>query len=410
MCLGQVGQGGAPASLPGLSGTNYWYDYRQAHGKLFRLQGGSSNVNVNLADLIEINNGGLRDELAGSVFLFQNDKTSGDINFTGGGIADIRPTTAQGGATVDPGFAAICTLNPHASTRFALLVAAWNRAADTGATAAQVARLLPTLPATGSRDGRIAKFSGNTLQWAIDTVGATAAQIARLLPTLPATGSRDDKILKFDGDDLGWEDDTGGGGTTEAVYAQFPITALQNIAILTAATPSRLLIGAASKSLDTSGEIGRTAATGLINLGAGSFRITAFMIVDGKNLGGNGRTTFEIGMYESDGTLIENRQPATGYERNILNPLNRSAHMAQFVITNTEAKSISMRAKTFQVDDNGTSVHQTQTGSYIYVEKLGGPRGERGLPGSGGGGAETLYGAGTPAAALGEEDLSLIHI
>ena len=92
MSFGIEGQGSAPASLPGLSGTTYWYDYRQAHGKLFRVQGGSANFNAVLADLIEINNGGFRDALAGSVFLFQNDKSAGNINFTGGGIADIRPT------------------------------------------------------------------------------------------------------------------------------------------------------------------------------------------------------------------------------------------------------------------------------------------------------------------------------
>ncbi|MCY4059687.1 MAG: hypothetical protein OXG44_17005, partial [Gammaproteobacteria bacterium] len=34
----------------------------------------------------------------------------------------------------------------------------------------------------------------------------------RLLPTLPAAGSRDDKIPKFDGDTLKWEPDAGGGG------------------------------------------------------------------------------------------------------------------------------------------------------------------------------------------------------
>ena len=186
MSFGIEGEGTAPASLPGLSGTTYWYDYRSAHGKLFRVQGGSSSFNAVLADLIEINNGGFRDELAGSVFLFQNDKSGGSINFTGGGIADIRPTTAQGGATVTPGFAAICTLNPHATTRFALLVAAWNRAADTGATAAQIARLLPTLPASGSRDNKIPKFDGDVLGWE-DEASSRSVATPRQVATLPAS-------------------------------------------------------------------------------------------------------------------------------------------------------------------------------------------------------------------------------
>ena len=161
MSFGIEGEGTAPASLPGLSGTTYWYDYRSAHGKLFRVQGGSSSFIVNLADLIEINNGGFRDELAGSVFLFQNDKPGGIIDFTGGGIADIRPTITQGGARVTQGFAAICTLNPHSTNRFALLVAAWNRA-DTDD------RLLPTFPATGSRNGKILKFNEDALRWIDD--------------------------------------------------------------------------------------------------------------------------------------------------------------------------------------------------------------------------------------------------
>ena len=161
MSFGIEGAGGAPASLPALVGTKYWYDYRSAHGKLFRVQGGSGTFIINLADLIEINNGNYRDALAGSVFLVQNNKPGGIIDFEGGGIADIRPTLTQGGARVTQGFAAICTLNPHATNRFALLVAAWNRA-DTDD------RLLPTFPATGSRDGKILKFVDDAPRWLDD--------------------------------------------------------------------------------------------------------------------------------------------------------------------------------------------------------------------------------------------------
>ena len=37
--------------------------------------------------------------------------------------------------------------------------------------------------------------------------GLTAEQEALLLPTFPATGSRDNKVPKFSGDTLGWEED-----------------------------------------------------------------------------------------------------------------------------------------------------------------------------------------------------------
>ena len=40
-----------------------------------------------------------------------------------------------------------------------------------------------------------------------ESAGITAAQIARLLPTLPSSGSRDGKIPKFNGDDLEWQGD-----------------------------------------------------------------------------------------------------------------------------------------------------------------------------------------------------------
>ena len=68
-----------------------------------------------------------------------------------------------------------------------------------------LARLLPTFPAEDNRDGKIAKFNGNTLTWEVVTgAGISAAQIARLLPTLPATGSRGGKIAKFNEDALEW--------------------------------------------------------------------------------------------------------------------------------------------------------------------------------------------------------------
>ena len=46
----------------------------------------------------------------------------------------------------------------------------------------------------------------------------TAVQQARLLPTLPASGSRDNRIPKFNGDTLGWETDLGGVQITQTAY------------------------------------------------------------------------------------------------------------------------------------------------------------------------------------------------
>ena len=72
---------------------------------------------------------------------------------------------------------------------------------------AQLARLLPQVPAEGSRDNKVPIFDGNTLGWEVLTAsGLTTDQLARLLPALPALGSRDDKIVRFNGDVLGWED------------------------------------------------------------------------------------------------------------------------------------------------------------------------------------------------------------
>ena len=45
----------------------------------------------------------------------------------------------------------------------------------------------------------------NWIELSNGTATFSAAQLARLLPTLPAEGSRDDKIPKFNGDTLGWE-------------------------------------------------------------------------------------------------------------------------------------------------------------------------------------------------------------
>ena len=56
---------------------------------------------------------------------------------------------------------------------------------------------LPTFPAEGSRDNKAAIFDGDNLTWEVlMSGGLTAGQLARLLPALPAPGSRNDKIPK----------------------------------------------------------------------------------------------------------------------------------------------------------------------------------------------------------------------
>ena len=106
---------------------------------------------------------------------------------------------------------------------------------------ADVDRLLPAFPTAGSRDNKVAKFDGDTLQWEVDASGSGGEDnvqadwnetdtaddafirnkpTALLLPTLPTSGSRDNKVLKFNSDTLGWEaDDTGGAGDITSVTA-----------------------------------------------------------------------------------------------------------------------------------------------------------------------------------------------
>ena len=69
-----------------------------------------------------------------------------------------------------------------------------------------MARLLPTLPAEGSRDNKVAQFEGDNLVWeALTAGGLTTGQLARLLPTPPSEGDRNDKIAQFVNDVLTWK-------------------------------------------------------------------------------------------------------------------------------------------------------------------------------------------------------------
>ena len=98
-------------------------------------------------------------------------------------------------------------------------------------------RLLPTLPAEGSRNDKVPKFDGNTLVWEVDASATnmgednvqsdwsetdtdsdayilnkpTIPDSTRLLPAFPAEGSRDNKIPKFKVNALVWELDNESG-------------------------------------------------------------------------------------------------------------------------------------------------------------------------------------------------------
>ena len=71
---------------------------------------------------------------------------------------------------------------------------------------ALMARLLPDLPAEGSRDNKVAQFEGDNLVWeALTAGGLTTGQLARLLPTPPSEGDRDEKIAQYVNDVLTWK-------------------------------------------------------------------------------------------------------------------------------------------------------------------------------------------------------------
>ena len=142
-----------PAATYGADGSTYRQRYSTVHGTTFIFKSSTAKT-VFLADLIFINSEGIRDDIVGSVFYVMNDGT-GNVTFGGGGIADIRPTTAQGGATILPGYGAFIFLTPHQSTRFFLQVVAWNRDLPTGAQIVSALSGLSgnaRLPATAIRD------------------------------------------------------------------------------------------------------------------------------------------------------------------------------------------------------------------------------------------------------------------
>lgn len=94
----------------------------------------------------------------------------------------------------------------------------------------------------GNRE-RVRIWNGTTWTAWTDTTpsggggGLTPAQLARLLPTLPAEGSRDNKVPKFAGNTLGWEEDSGqtASQVTAAILTDAP-KAPRLIVDITAAT------------------------------------------------------------------------------------------------------------------------------------------------------------------------------
>ena len=74
------------------------------------------------------------------------------MTFSGGGIADIRPTNSEGGALVRPGYSGVVSLRAHGTNRYALAVNAFTPAASgtSGLTQSQVDARIETWARAGS--------------------------------------------------------------------------------------------------------------------------------------------------------------------------------------------------------------------------------------------------------------------
>ena len=71
---------------------------------------------------------GAVDQVQGTVFYIVNYRANGNITFSGGGIANIRPTPDEGDAVVRPGYAAFVLLSsdPFVGGEYLLSVNSWN--------------------------------------------------------------------------------------------------------------------------------------------------------------------------------------------------------------------------------------------------------------------------------------------
>ena len=212
---------------------------------------------------------------------------------------------------------------------------------------------------------------------AATTTDPNAGQDARLLPELPATGSRDNKIAKFAGDVLGWEDDEGGAaGETVPVFAEIPIVVNQTLANR-AASPTQLNLGTPSNVLNNSGEI-EVSGGNAIQLAAGGYAIRLSLLVNDRSGTNDARTTFMAALYDSGGNELQKIEPLVGYNRNISAHMTRMNHTGDFLLNMASAGAISVRAKVYQVGDNANPAHTTQSGAAVRIFKIGGPRGEKG--------------------------------
>lgn len=167
----------ALATRPGgLSGTTFWYDYRDLNGKHFVVQGGTANVNFHLADLNQIEPASARVDDRVWSFRISNPRTAGNITFTGGGIADIFPSGTQGGAVIAAGFTGLVHITPWKSTNYRLDLGAFTRVGNTinKATNAHV----DAVTTTTSTLAGIASAARASLD---DTAFTTVRKVARLL-------------------------------------------------------------------------------------------------------------------------------------------------------------------------------------------------------------------------------------
>ena len=106
-----------------LSGTVFWQDYRDLHGKQYIIDSNHSNdINVHMADLMSANTAsGGRNTAQSREFEILNRRPEGRITFSGGGIADITPV----GANLLPGYKGKVSLTPWKVNRWLLALGAF---------------------------------------------------------------------------------------------------------------------------------------------------------------------------------------------------------------------------------------------------------------------------------------------
>lgn len=174
------GNFGLPAEdqFPRVQGNTYEYSYYAAHGKQFTIipTSGSGDYVVRLVDLGGIRNDARDDEINGTTFMIVNRANSSRrVTFAGSGLAVITPA----GAVIEPGYAALVTLNTlgsgtSLSPKYEMVVAAFfpNPSDSTlGSTQLeQVDDRVNTLIVAGTGITKTYNDSANTL-----TIASTAA-------------------------------------------------------------------------------------------------------------------------------------------------------------------------------------------------------------------------------------------